>query len=133
MKKPLRLAGTSKTNSTPLVRGARRRVSQSPTAMSSSVSGSTANGTKRDDNSQTVDAVAMLNALVALKNGNFSARLPLTWTGLPGKVADAFNEVAELMSHSTDQLNRVSRLVGKEGKIQERLPLGMVAGAWAAP
>ncbi|MGN6644111.1 MAG: HAMP domain-containing protein, partial [Verrucomicrobiota bacterium] len=73
----------------------------------------------------------MLNALVALKNGNFSARLPLSWTGLPGKVADVFNEVAELMSHSTDQLNRVSRLVGKEGKIQERLSLGMVGGAWA--
>ncbi|MGN6552586.1 MAG: HAMP domain-containing protein [Verrucomicrobiota bacterium] len=68
---------------------------------------------------------------MALKNGNFSARLPLSWTGLPGKVADVFNEVAELMSHSTDQLNRVSRLVGKEGKIQERLSLGMVGGAWA--
>src|SRR6266849_1019562 len=35
------------------------------------------------------------------------------------------------MSHSTDELSRISRVVGKEGRIQERLWLGHVTGAWA--
>ena len=78
-----------------------------------------------------VNSVELLSALVAIKNGDFTVRLPLSWTGVGGKVADCFNEVAELMSHSTSELSRVSRVVGKEGKIQERLSLGLVTGAWA--
>src|SRR5205823_2119254 len=65
------------------------------------------------------------------KKGDFSVRLPLTCTGGSGKVADAFNEVAELMSHQTDDLSRISRVVGKEGRIQERLSVGHVSGAWS--
>ncbi len=77
------------------------------------------------------DAAELLSALVAVKNGDFSVRLPLTWSGIGGKLADSFNAVAELMSHSTSELSRVSRVVGREGKIQERLSLGFVTGAWA--
>src|SRR5262245_26813741 len=71
-----------------------------------------------------LDAEQILAALVALKKGDFNARLPLDWTGVAGKVADTFNEVAEMMAHSTGQLSRISRLVGKEGRIQERLGVG---------
>ena len=73
----------------------------------------------------------ILRALTALKKGDFSARLPVHWLGTSGKVADAFNEVAELMEESTSDLNRINRLVGKEGKINERLVTGMVGGGWA--
>src|SRR5262249_52989207 len=45
--------------------------------------------------------------------------------------ADAFNDVAELLSSTTQDLSRVCRIVGKEGKIGERLPTGNVSGAWA--
>src|SRR5262245_1395385 len=67
-----------------------------------------------------LSAEEILAALVAFKKGDFSVRLPLTWTGVSGKVADAFNEVAELMAHQTEDLSRISRVVGKEGRIQER-------------
>src|SRR5262249_35497664 len=83
------------------------------------------------DAESSMDAEAVLSALVAFKKGNFSVRLPLTWTGVSGKVADAFNEVAELMAHQTEELSRISRVVGKEGRIQERLSVGHVNGAWA--
>jgi HAMP domain-containing protein len=73
----------------------------------------------------------VLRALTAMKKGDFSARLPVHWLGASGKLADAFNEVAELMEESTADLNRINRLVGKEGKINERLTTGMVAGSWA--
>jgi HAMP domain-containing protein/signal transduction histidine kinase/CheY-like chemotaxis protein len=86
-----------------------------------------ASGTKEGP----LDAEQILAALVALKKGDFDVRLPLDWTGVAGKVADTFNEVAEMMAHSTGQLSRVSRLVGKEGRIHERLSVGHASGAWA--
>src|SRR6266702_3353927 len=48
-----------------------------------------------------LDADRILSAFVALKKGDFSARLPLGWTGIAGKVADTFNDLAEMMSLST--------------------------------
>ena len=42
-----------------------------------------------------VEMTSLLTALIALKKGDFSVRLPHEWTGVAGKVADAFNEVVE--------------------------------------
>src|SRR6266704_3146169 len=69
-------------------------------------------------------AEQLLSALLAVKKGDFNVRLPVQWTGIGGKVADTFNDVAEMMARSTDELSRVSRVVGKEGRIQERLSVG---------
>jgi HAMP domain-containing protein/CheY-like chemotaxis protein len=77
------------------------------------------------------DLREVLRALTAMKKGDFSTRLPVHWLGTSGKLADAFNDVAELMEESTSDLNRINRLVGKEGKINERLTSGMFAGSWA--
>src|SRR3989475_86500 len=78
-----------------------------------------------------MDAEQVLVALMAIKKGNFTIRLPVGWTGIAGKVADTFNEVAEMMSRSTDELSRISRVVGNEGRIQERLPVGHAPGQWS--
>src|SRR6478672_10757729 len=59
-------------------------------------------------------AEQLLAALLAVKKGDFNVRLPVGWVGIGGKVADTFNDVAELMARSTDELSRVSRVVGKE-------------------
>src|SRR5947199_7344711 len=63
----------------------------------------------------------VLAALRALKRGDFEVRLAGAWTGVSGQVADTFNDLAAMLAHTTEELTRVSRLVGKEGKIQERL------------
>ena len=63
-----------------------------------------------------IDAPVLLKAMHALKKGDFSVRLPLDWTGVAGKVADAFNEVVELNERMARELDRLSRVVGKEGK-----------------
>ena len=78
-----------------------------------------------------MDPVALLNALTALKKGDFSARLPLEWQGVSGKVADTFNEVVELNERLAKELARISRVVGTEGKINQRATIGEVGGAWA--
>src|SRR5688572_26699459 len=72
----------------------------------------------------------LLAALVALKKGRRGARLPLDWTGVAGKVADAFNDVVELNEKMAGELGRLSRIVGKEGKLAQRLSLGKVDGFW---
>ena len=74
--------------------------------------------------SQGIDLTALLTALTALKKGDFSVRLPLDWTGVAGKVADTFNEVIELNERMANELERISRVVGKEGKINQRASLG---------
>src|ERR1700722_5970719 len=76
------------------------------------------------------DTRSMLTALTALKKGDFSARLPTDWIGLPGKVADTFNEVVELNQRMAKELERISRVVGKEGKLTQRANLGDVSGSW---
>ena len=77
-----------------------------------------------------IDVTALLAALVALKKGDCSARLPLHWTGVAGKVADVFNEVVELNERMAHELERLSRVVGKEGKLTQRASLGDVSGCW---
>src|SRR5256885_11428967 len=86
-------------------------------------------GNGHDDSS--IDAEQVLSGLMGLKKGDFTVRLPLGWTGISGKVADTFNEVAEMLSHSTEELSRISRVVGKEGRIQERLSFGQATAGWA--
>jgi methyl-accepting chemotaxis protein len=71
----------------------------------------------------------LLNALIALKKGK-SVRLPAEWSGVSGKVADAFNEVIEMNERMTDELARLSRTVGKEGKLSQRMTLRDVDGFW---
>jgi len=77
-----------------------------------------------------VETTTILNALIALKKGDYSVRLPVEWTGLAGKVADAFNEVVELNERMTKELARLGRVVGKEGKLNQRAVLGDVTGFW---
>ncbi len=77
-----------------------------------------------------LDTRQMLHGLAALKKGDFSVRLPMEWTGMAGKVADTFNDLADMMKNSTENLNKISRVVGKEGKLGERLPVGEVTGGW---
>src|SRR5947199_34162 len=78
-----------------------------------------------------LDTKLLLTALTALKKGDFSVRLPLDWTGTAGKIADAFNDVIERNEKMADELERISRVVGKEGRISQRASLGEVSGAWA--
>src|SRR5882724_194265 len=95
-------------------------------------SGAPKNGTRKNgDPEDQMDVEQVLTALEALKKGDFSTRLPVAWTGIAGKLADSFNGVAELMSNSTEELSRISHVVGKEGRIQERLSVGHVTGDWS--
>src|SRR5213596_935551 len=82
-------------------------------------------------NGNEFDTRQLLSALMAFKRGDFSARLPEDWTGVPGKIADTFNTVIEKNEHMTRELERIGRVVGKEGRITQRASIGEVTNSWA--
>ncbi|HEX4131402.1 MAG TPA: HAMP domain-containing protein [Pirellulales bacterium] len=87
--------------------------------------------TVQESTTDVLDAGALLSAMTSLKAGDFTVRLPLGWTGVAGKVADAFNEVIELNDRMAKELERLGRVVGEEGKLTQRASLGDVRGSWA--
>src|SRR5437764_9971810 len=88
-----------------------------------------ANGSRFNGENQ-VELKQLLNALIAFKRGDFSVRLPADWTGLAGKVADTFNEVIAINERMSGELERIGRVVGKEGRIGPRISLGPVSEGW---
>src|SRR5436309_15064327 len=77
-----------------------------------------------------LDTKALLQVLSSVKKGDFSARLPNVWTGIDGKIADTLNDIIEMMWDSAKEMERISRVVGKEGKLSERATMPSASGAW---
>ncbi|MFD3518652.1 HAMP domain-containing protein [Streptomyces sp. NPDC058657] len=73
----------------------------------------------------------MLTALVSMRDGNFRKRLTVSGDGVMSEIAAVFNEVADRNLHLTGELARVRRMVGREGKLAERLETGACEGSWA--
>jgi HAMP domain-containing protein len=82
------------------------------------------------DETDLLDSKLLLQVLTSVKKGDFSARLPGSWTGMDGKIADTLNDIIEMMSDSTKEMERVSRVVGKEGRLSQRATLPGAAGSW---
>jgi HAMP domain-containing protein/CheY-like chemotaxis protein/signal transduction histidine kinase len=76
------------------------------------------------------DLTLILAGLQAMRDGDFSVRLPGSWTGLPGKVADTFNEIVAANQQMAKELKRVGQAVGKEGKTREHAKFRGSHGAW---
>src|SRR5215471_13995362 len=73
----------------------------------------------------------LLAALLSLRNGDFSVRLPSDLTGVNGKIADTFNEIASVSERRARETARMARMVGKEGKLKQRMSVPSVVGGWA--
>ena len=83
-------------------------------------------------NTDSIDARLLLKTLMAFKKGDFSARLPTEWTGEAGKIADTLNDIIELNEQTAKELERVSRVVGREGKITQRANVPAAGGSWVS-
>src|ERR1700710_3003387 len=81
--------------------------------------------------SDCVDGKALLSVLAQVKGGDFTARMPLEWTGVAGKVADCLNDVIISNQALEAELARVSRVVGKEGELSQRAVLGGWTQSWS--
>src|SRR5262249_55152937 len=88
--------------------------------------------TARDTTANALDTKLLLKTLTALKKGNFSIRLPNDWTGVNGKIADTLNDVIEMNDRLVKELERISRVVGREGKITQRAAPPAADGSWVS-
>ncbi len=78
-----------------------------------------------------LDLQELLTALQSMRDGNFSVRMGSDHSGLAGKIADAFNDIAATNERMAEQLERVGETVGRQGKTRQRMKLGRPNGAWA--
>jgi len=76
------------------------------------------------------EMVLILEKMQAMRDGDFSVRLPGSWTGLSGKMADTFNEIAMANQRIAKELRRVGQVVGKKGRTRERARFDESRGAW---
>ena len=72
----------------------------------------------------------ILAGLRTVRDGDFSVRLPGTWTGLAGKIADTFNDIVAANQQMARELNRVGQVVGKKGLTRERVRFQESRGSW---
>ena len=101
------------------------------------ISSTPANGKARQNHGnrlsgpeQSLDLRELLLALIAARDGDFTVRLPSDLTGMDGKIADVFNEIMLTNQRVAKELDRMSRVVGKEGKLSKRANFGARSGAW---
>jgi HAMP domain-containing protein/CheY-like chemotaxis protein/signal transduction histidine kinase len=84
------------------------------------------------DASDSLPLRVLLGSLQAMRDGDFSVRLPGDWVGLEGKIADTFNEIVTANQQMAHELKRVGQVVGKEGRTRERTRFDQSRGEWGA-
>ena len=88
---------------------------------------------KNGDSPQSDDSAELaviLQTLLRVRDGDFSVRLPVVWTGLTGRIADTFNEIVTANQQMSLELKRLGQTLGKEGKVRERVRFTIPQGAW---
>jgi signal transduction histidine kinase/HAMP domain-containing protein/CheY-like chemotaxis protein len=73
---------------------------------------------------------ALAEAMVRVHRGDFTVRLP-RWDGPFSDVGELFNELVVLLDRHNRDLLRISRVVGREGRMLERLDEDAVDGTWS--
>src|SRR5436853_7788157 len=83
-------------------------------------------------NGKTDPSQQLLQALQAMRSGDFSVRMTGNHLGIEGKIADTFNEIVAANQRMAQQLERVGQVVGREGKTRQRVKSALAPGSWAA-
>jgi len=81
--------------------------------------------------SETLDKATLLRTLRAFKKGDFSVRMRQRYTGVAGEIVDVLNEIIELNETMSDEFDRISKVVGKEGKLAQRAAM-TASGEWSS-
>ncbi|CAN5247454.1 HAMP domain-containing protein [soil metagenome] len=77
------------------------------------------------------DMHVLLDCLVAIRRGDFSARCPNDGLGLAGKIYDTLNDIMDLNQRTMEETQRIAEVVGNEGRITQRAEVTGAVGGWA--
>ena len=73
----------------------------------------------------------LLRTVKAVRSGDFSVRFEAHGhDGMITEIGEAFNDIIELNDFMSREIERVSKIVGQEGKMEERASIGPVKGSW---
>ncbi len=78
----------------------------------------------------TLDLRGLLEVLVAVQKGDFTARLLVESNGTVGRIADTLNGIIVQNEQLAAELERVAEEVGKKGRLAERAVLPGATGGW---
>jgi HAMP domain-containing protein len=76
-----------------------------------------------------IDNRELLKVLVAFRRGDFTVRMQ-EGAGTPGRIAETLNDIIDLCERNAKEMERVSRVVGRDGKTSVRANIGPVSGSW---
>ncbi|MDR0184863.1 HAMP domain-containing protein, partial [Lysobacter arvi] len=72
----------------------------------------------------------IIEAMDAVRAGDFSVRLPLNWQGQEGQLAQILNEIVSHNRRLAAELSRVGEAVGREGQTRQRVVPANRQGQW---
>ncbi|MEJ7786248.1 MAG: HAMP domain-containing protein, partial [Solirubrobacteraceae bacterium] len=73
----------------------------------------------------------LLRVLTAARDGDFSVRLRARRRDVMGEIQQRVNELLAINARQAKELARVARIIGREGRMTERVSLGTVEGTWS--
>ena len=83
-----------------------------------------------DGRTRQSDLRRLLAAMRDFKEGDFNVRLPVMEDPLLADIAEEFNAIAKLNTRMCDEMNRVSKTIGRQGQMNDRASIGPVTGGW---
>jgi HAMP domain-containing protein len=83
-----------------------------------------------DTTPEFLDRRKLIAAFRLLRRGDFHVRLPDDLAGQDAELAQLFNEVVDLNEQMAREFQRLSMVVGKEGKITQRGRVNNATGGW---
>ncbi|HTB40155.1 MAG TPA: HAMP domain-containing protein, partial [Reyranella sp.] len=86
--------------------------------------GAAANG------SHPTDLHELQQAMEAMRAGDFSVRLPAGRDGPLGRIAVLFNEIVGANQNMAQQLERIGKSVGEQGRTRQRVKFGISTASW---
>ncbi len=78
----------------------------------------------------TLDKKHLLTVLTEVKNGNFTARMPIDNVGLSGKICDTLNDIIDLNERMMLEFTKAGNTIGKQGKLTQRIEVPFTSGSW---
>nr|WP_295900099.1 HAMP domain-containing protein [uncultured Bdellovibrio sp.] len=73
----------------------------------------------------------LLLTVKAVRRGDFSSRMAVGQEGIISEIGEVLNDIIELNENMANEFVRVRSTVGQEGRMNERVNMGTVRGAWA--
>ncbi len=77
-----------------------------------------------------VDLHELQQALEAVRAGDFSVRLPTGRAGAMGRIGVLFNEIVGANQIMAQQLERIGKSVGEQGRTRQRVKFALSTAAW---